>query len=246
MSKASEAWKTMSFDGSQVVEYLHECTGMLTEMGVDITDTKQLKAGLERLFHVTYENMPDMGARGYILAPNHISDFDALLLGLVYENILIMSKNEWVENEALMRFMSLHYALVGVNRESSMSQARALVKLVRHLGGAPQPQHALVFPQGTISDIRHNSVERVHAGVFVLSHRTGVPVLPVFIEQPSLQHPTRIVFGAPMDIPGREEDCRAQWRDALIALADGLTPAARTPVLTEKHANNNKPGDPFF
>ncbi len=245
MSLLNNAWQTYSFDSAGAVQYLKELTKILTDMGVDIADKKQLKEGFEKLFNIEYHNIPNLDNRNCILAPNHISDFDALILGLMHSKIKIMAKNEWVENAELMKFMSF-YDLVGIDRESKMSQARALLELTKHLGVSPQGRHALIFPQGTISDINKNSIERVHSGAFTLSNRSDTPVLPVYIEQPNFQYPTRIVFGEPMDIPERRQDCRKLWREKIISLQNSLTPPARKPALTEKHANNNNPGDPFF
>lgn len=241
----SDAWSTYSFDSAQAARYLGELMRLLADRGVDITDRRQLKQGFEGLFNITYHNIPSLDERGYILAPNHVSDFDALILGLLHENIKILAKSGWTDSPRLIEILGPHYGFVGIDRASKVSQARALVELAKHLGSAPA-RHALIFPQGTISDIGKNSVERVQPGVFALSGRAGVPVLPVYIEQPNFYSPTRIVFGAPMPIPGSRQDCRAQWMEAVILLQNSLSPPARPPVLTEKHANNNRPGDSFF
>lgn len=238
--------QTYSFDSAEIVQTLQELVQALTDMGVDIADSAQLQAGFARLFHIEYHNLPNLDAHGYILAPNHISDFDALIMGLLHPHIKIMSKNDWVENPRLMAFLQLHYNLIGIDRDSKVSQARALVEMIKHLRALPGPRHALIFPQGTISDINRNSTERVQSGVFTLSCKAGVPILPVYIEQPNFNHPTRVVFGRPMEIPQLRQDCRAHWQDAVLALQNSLAPPARSPVLTERHANNNKPGDPFF
>lgn len=245
MPLSDDAWKTYSFDSSKTVQYLGELVQILTGMGIDITNKDQLKEGFGRLFHIEYINIPDMDNHSCILAPNHVSDFDALILGLVHDNIKIMAKSDWAENEKLMEFLKFGYDLIGVNRESRVSQARALVGLIKHLN-CQEPRHALIFPQGTISDVNKNSVERVQPGIFVLSGKSTTPIVPVFVEQPNFNFPTRIVFGDPMDIPGPKEDCRALWIEKIISLQNSLTPPARMPVLTQKHANNNKPGDLFF
>lgn len=246
MNLSNNTWQTYSFDSTEILQILSELVEILTDMGVDINDKKQLKAGFEKLFHIEYLNMPDLNERSYILAPNHVSDFDALLVGLMHENIKVLSKNDWVDNAKLMQFLSLNYNLVGIDRDSKVSQARALVELIKHVTSPLQANHALIFPQGTISDVNNNSVDRVQSGVFTLSNKAKVPVLPIFIEQPNFNYPTRIVFGKPMEIPEKKQDCRALWRDEIITLQNSLNPPARRPVLTEKHANNNKPGDPFF
>lgn len=246
MSNLDGAWQTYSFDSAQAARYLRELVEILVGRGVDVNDTVGLKAGFEALFHIEYRNLPDLDARGCILASNHVSDFDALILGLLHPAIMIVSKSAWVDSPELMRFLSPHYRLIGLDRDSAAQQARTLVRLIRYLREPGPARHALIFPQGTISDIAKNGVERVQPGVFAMSAKSGVPVLPVYIEQPSFQHPTRVVFGRPMPIPDHRQDCRADWLDAVVSLQNSLSPPARAPILTEKHANNNKPGDRFF
>lgn len=246
MGLSNDAGQTYSFGSAEAEQILRELVRLLAGLGVDVRDKKQLKQGYDELFNIEYHNLPDMTERGYILAPNHISDFDALILGAGCDNIKIMAKKEWVDNEDLMQFLGPNYDLVGIDRKSKVSQARAMVDIIKHLTAPGPAAHALIFPQGTISDVNKNSVERVQPGVFALAGKAGTPVLPVYIEQPNFTHPTRIVFGSPMPVPQRREDCRARWMEAVIGLQNGLVPPARPPVLTEKHANNNKPGDPFF
>ncbi|MFV0351140.1 MAG: lysophospholipid acyltransferase family protein [Oscillospiraceae bacterium] len=246
MNSLANTWTTYSFDSTEIVQILNQLVQILKDIDVDIRDKKQLKAGFEKLFNIQYCNIPNLDTSSYILAPNHVSDFDALIMGLVHDNIKIMSKSAWVENEKLSAFLNINYNLIGVDRTSKISQAKALVELIKYLGSPLQTNHALIFPQGTISDINKNSIERVQSGIFTLSNKSATPVLPVYIEQPNFNHPTRIVFGSPLPIPQKNEDFRLVWKDAIIALQNSLTPPARPPCLTEKHANNNSPSEPFF
>ncbi|MDL2220108.1 1-acyl-sn-glycerol-3-phosphate acyltransferase [Eubacteriales bacterium OttesenSCG-928-N14] len=245
MGQTSKTVAQYSFDGDQLELLLGEPLAKLAQLGVDLTDRQQLKGGIEHLVQLQYTNLPDFDANSYILAPNHISNFDALILGLLHADMKIVSKAEWVQSRELMRFLGQHYDLIGIDRSSKINQARALVGLVKYLNAATTARHVLIFPQGTISDINKNSLERVQSGVFYLSEKTGVPILPIFLEQPSFDGPTRVVFGQPMHIAAGE-DGRKRWRDAVIALQDGLDPPARAPMLNERHTNNNQPGDPFF
>jgi 1-acyl-sn-glycerol-3-phosphate acyltransferase len=245
MNSANSKWHTYSFDSETIADILTEMSKMLSEIGVDIANKQQLKTGLEQLFHIEYHNMPNLKQCSYILASNHVSDFDALILGLLHPNITILSKNDWVENKKLMPFLSLHYQLIGIDRQSKVSQTRALVELIKCLN-EPQVHHTLIFPQGTISDINKNSLERIHTGIFILSRKSKTPILPIYVEQVNFNHPTRIVFGEPMDIMIPKEDCQRQWIEQIITLQNSVTPPARSPVLTEKHAHNNRPEEPYF
>lgn len=236
---------TLSFSGEEAANYLQIFLQKLIELGVDLNDREELKKGIYQLFHVELHNIPDLHSKDYIIASNHVSDFDAIILGLLHDNIRILAKKEWVDNEKLMSFVSKHYDLIGVDRKSSGDMTKALMNLFRYLKTESSPKHVLIFPQGTISDINNNSIDRISNGIFSLSHLTQKTILPVFLEQPSMTAPTRIVFGKEMIIDTKD-DYRMEWIEELKVLQNKLNPLPRTPKLSHKHLNNNKIGDPFF
>ncbi len=235
----------LSFSGEEAPEYLNVILQKLKDFGVDIMNKGELKKGIYKLFNVELYNMPDLDRKDYIIASNHLSDFDAIILGLLHDNIRILSKKEWVENERLMAFVSKYYDLIGVDRKSPGDMTKVLIDLSRYLRNVASPKHVLIFPQGTISDINYNSVDRISKGIFSLSYLTGKTILPVFLEQPSMTDMTRIVFGNEMIIDNKE-DHRNEWIEELKALQNQLNPLPRNPLLSDKHSNNNKKGDPYF
>ncbi len=235
----------LSFSGEEAANYVKVFVQKLINLGVDISKKEEVKDGIFNIFQVELHNMPDLSKNDYILASNHISDFDAIILGLLHDNIRILSKKEWVENQTLMSFMSKYYDVIGVDRKSSGDMTKALIDLTKYLKNTISPKHILLFPQGTISDINHNSVDRISKGIFSLSLLTNKPILPIYLEQPSMTDKTRIIFGNEIIIQDKE-DHRRDWMDELINLQTKLTPPARTPKLSYKHANNNKIGDPYF
>lgn len=236
---------SLSFSGEDASNYLDVFLQKLIALGVDINNREDFKKGVFELFHVELYNMPDFNSKDYIIASNHVSDFDAIILGLLHENIRILSKKEWVDNEKLMSFVTKYYDLIGVNRNSSTDMTKALIDLTKYLKNAASPKHVLIFPQGTISDINNNSIDRIYNGVFSLSYLTQKTLLPIFLEQPSMTDRTRIVFGDEITIDNKE-DHRNEWIEELKSLQKTLDPLPRTPILSYKHQNNNKIGDAFF
>lgn len=234
-----------SFSGEAAANYLDVFLQKLIDFSVDVNNKTDFKRGIFRLFNVELYNMPDLDSKDFILASNHVSDFDAIILGILHDNIRILSKKEWVENQKLMSFVSRYYDLIGVNRNSSGDMTKALINLTKYLKSEASPKHVLIFPQGTISDINHNSIDRIYNGIFSLSYLTQIPILPIFLEQPSMTDKTRIVFGKEIVINDKA-DHRHEWMEELIALQRTMDPLPRTPVLSNKHMNNNKIGDPFF
>lgn len=235
----------LSFSGEDAADYLKVFIQNLMDLGVDINNKGEMKKGIYKLFNVEFYNMPDLDRKDYIIASNHVSDFDAIILGLLHDNIRILSKKEWVDNEKLMSFILKYYDLIGVDRKSSGDMTKVLIDLSRYLKNTSSPKHVLIFPQGTISDINHNSADRISKGIFSLSYLTGKTILPVFLEQPSMSDKTRIVFGNEMIIDNKE-DHRHEWIEELKVLQKQLSPLPRNPILSHKHSNNNKVGDPYF
>jgi 1-acyl-sn-glycerol-3-phosphate acyltransferase len=234
-----------SFSGEDAASYLEVFLQKLTDLGVDINNKVDFRKGIFYLFNIELYNMPDLDSKDYILASNHVSDFDAVILGLLHDKIRILSKKEWVDNEKLMSFVLNYYDLVGVNRNSTGDMTKALINLTKYLKSETSPKHVLIFPQGTISDINNNSIDRVYNGVFSLSYLTQTTILPIYLEQPSMTDKTRIVFGKELLIDNKE-DHRNEWIEELKVLQKTLDPLPRPPKLSYKHLNNNKIGDPFF
>jgi 1-acyl-sn-glycerol-3-phosphate acyltransferase len=190
--------------------------------------------------------MPDLNRGRYIFAPNHVSDVDAPVLGLLHRKMRIVSKNDWTNNEKLKGFLGMHYDLRGLDRASLQSLRDLLTSSVAYFNdNGDDNRHFLVFSQGTISDFNNNSPERISTIAQKISEKTNVPIVIVFAEQVSLSHPTRIVFDEPMLLT-KKDDFRQIWLEREKYLQNSLTPPARRPNLTAKHQNNNKPGDLYF
>ena len=208
---------TYGFDGVSSVEGFGVLLEVIREMGLDPLDSEGFLNGLTGLFRIELINKPDLNTQRSILAPNHVSDFDALIMGLLHPKIRIVSKTDWTDNEKLRRFLDVHYQVYGLDRASLQSLRALLADSVEYFNGSAENRHFLVFSQGTISDINHNSLERISPVAHKISLRTDVPILPVFIEQPSLDHPTRIVFDKPA-LLSRKDDFREFWLESEKAL----------------------------
>ena len=236
---------TYGFDDETSVLGLGLLIDIIKDMGFDPLKKEELKKGIICLFNIEILNIPDLKNSRFILAPNHVSDLDALILGLLHPKIKIVSKNAWTDNEKLKKFLDIHYDLYGFDRTSLLSLRRLLKVSVDYFNADNENKHYLVFSQGTISDFNNNSPERISAIAQRISNKTDVPIVNIFLEQVSLYQPTRIVFDEPVKLSARD-GFQKFWLEREAAMQNALMPAARRPVLSDKHANNNKPGDPFF
>ena len=241
----SETGDTYAFNGETSIVGLETVFDIVRDMGLNPAKTDEFKKGLYALFNIQIVNMPDLDNNRFILTPNHVSDFDAIVLGLLHPKIRIVSKTDWVNNERLKPFLDLHYNLYGLDRASLKSLQKLLKDSIEYFGSSNENRHFLIFSQGTISDFNNNGVGRISTAAQKISAKANVPIVNMFVEQVSIYHTTRIVFDTPMTM-SKEDDFRAVWLEREKALQSSLTPPARLPVLSHKHANNNNPGDPFF
>lgn len=241
----SKTGSTYVFNNETSVAGIGVLLEVIKDMGLDPMKTEDLKEGIMFLFNIEMVNMPDLENQRFIFTPNHVSDLDAIILGLLHPKIRIVSKSDWTNNEKLRRFLDIHYDLYGLERTSLQSLRGLLTDSIHYFNDSDENKHYLVFSQGTISDFNNNSVERISSIAQKVSDKTGVPIVNMFIEQASLYHPTRIVFDQPMKLSPKD-DFRKIWLEREAAMQKTLVPPARLPKLSHKHANNNKPGDPFF
>ncbi|MBN2406129.1 MAG: 1-acyl-sn-glycerol-3-phosphate acyltransferase [Elusimicrobia bacterium] len=111
------------------------------------------------------ENLP---AGGYIIASNHNSYFDPPLVGVCnVKGVYFMAKKELFYVPVLGTAIRKTHAFP-VDREnpgpSSIKRAIGLLRSGKVL---------LIFPEGT-----RKSSHKIHSGVSMLSHKSGVPVVP--------------------------------------------------------------------
>ena len=152
-----------------------------------------------RLDTIGHRNIP--GSGGVILAPNHISYLDPLLLGVVVKRkVYSMAKEELFKN-AILRFVMTHLKAFPVKRGKIDRYA-----LKRSLQILNQGKLLNVFPEGTIP-LNSNTTEG-KPGVAWLALKANVPVVPVKIIGSEKLLPdgkvfprmgrARIVFGQPI------------------------------------------------
>ena len=249
----------LSFSGSEAVRFLkNNLFGYFKKAGLDPYVTEEWKKGIFQLFGIQTIGLPDLDKNNYILLSNHLSDFDGIILGLLHPKIRTIAKIGWASNKELMDFLGLHYDIVGIFRDFEIdglsdgekkSAKEHNIKTnndsYRHLKNADGAHHLLIFPQGTISDINKNSKERVNPSFARMAISTKASLVNIFIEYPAIGGNTRIVGGAPYAIADRNGDCRQAWLDGTAALQNQLD-GVRKPVLSEKHSQNNDPGEVFF
>lgn len=259
MSTAVYKSNFVRFSGSEAIQFFKNNLFRYFEKSkLNPYSTEEWKKGIFQLFHIQTINLPDLDKENYILVSNHISDFDAVILGLLHPSIRIIAKIGWTNNNELMDFLNLHYNIVGIYRDFEIEKLNTEEKEAanghnfktnkdsfRYIKNNNSVHHLLIFPQSTISDINRNSKERVNIGFARIAAATKTGVINMFIEYPDINGCTRIVCGVPYDIPNHNLDCRQTWLNDVISLQNQLS-NVREPVLSEKHSRNNNPDEPYF
>ncbi len=244
-SYIKESGNTYAYSGDAAVKVSAKLFDIVKDMGLNPMITDEFKRGLVSLFNIEVINAPDMVNNRYIFAPNHVSDFDAIVLGLLIPNVRIVAKTDWTNNEKLKDFLNAHYNLYGLERTSMSSIKGMLNDAVNYFKSDDENKHYLLFSQGTISDFNNNSPERISSALQKISVKADVPIVNMFIEQVSIYHPTRIVFDEPRKFTSKDNFSEI-WLERVKTMQNSLEPVGRRPVLSNKHSNNNKAGDMFF
>ncbi len=212
-------------------EMIYEMVGKL---GMDPESRTDFFEGLKLIFNMEVLNMEDYTHGKYCFVPNHVSEFDGLIFGTIIPHMLVVAKSDWISNPRLNAIIEKYFSLVAVIRKDNASGMNVLRKCIEHFRGS-EDSALTVFVQQTIADIDNTKAEDVASGAYHIAEKSSARIIPVYCEQVSTAHPTRIVFGKPMECTDTEEFGKA-WLESEKALRDSISaPAARTPVLCEKH-----------
>ena len=170
------------------------------------------------------ENLPKNGA--YILAANHQSNFDPEIIGLTHPRLrplAYLTKDSLFKNR-LLGWIIKHLGGFPVKRGTA--DIGALKESIRRIKqGIP----LVMFPEGTRK--RPEKMQEVHTGIAFLASKTGVPVIPVFIQGSERvlpagaviprRHPVTVIFGKPSryDRTSSYEEIARRIREEIYALA---------------------------
>ena len=223
-----------SYTTDQAVELIEQLNVIIRQQGLDPETRAGFFDGICRVFNIELINRGNYEHGKYVFAPNHISEFDGPIFGTIVPNVLVVAKSDWVSNPKLNRLLEKICSLISVVRTDKSSGMKVLKGCIDHLN---ESQDAVVniFVQQTIADIDITVPGDIATGAWIVAQKASAPVIPVYCEQVSTGHPTRIVFGEPI-VCADKEDFGKLWLESELALRDSIKdPAARKPVLCEKH-----------
>lgn len=145
------------------------------------------------------ENIPARG--GFILASNHISNVDPNILGSSFFRRLSYVAKESLFKNKFLSFMLHQVGAFPINRDTA--DLGAIKETLRRL---KQGSPVLIFPEGTRT--REASSREVQAGIGLIAVKSGVPVIPAFVEDSDKvmppgskffkRHLVKVYFGKPL------------------------------------------------
>lgn len=170
------------------------------------------------------ENIPARG--GFILAANHTSYLDPLLLGAaVRRELYYMGREELFKRGALSAWVMRRLHTFPVKRHGG-----DLAALRTSLGILKQGGALGIFPEGT--RVKHTNLKRGKPGIGFIVAKAGVPVIPAYIEgafealphgrKTFKRHPVAVRIGEPIifdahAIDGRGKEVYQEVSDRIMA-----------------------------
>lgn len=152
------------------------------------------------------ENLPKKG--GYILAPNHVSGFDPVVVVPVCRwlpKLLTFAKKELFEMNFFLTWLFKQLGAVAVRGTGKEDQADAMEQSI---AACKNGHGLLIFPEGTRS--KDGKLLNPKSGAFVVAAAAGVDMVPcrILYDTPDgrskLFCRVRVVFGEP--IPAAQLD----------------------------------------
>ena len=158
------------------------------------------------------ENLPKDG--GVILAINHKSDFDPVMIAITSPRQLnFMAKAELFKNK-LFGGLIKRLGAFPVHRGSGDVGALKIAFKILKANGA-----MLIFPEG--GRVKKGEHRRAKSGVAMIAQKTGVPVIPVYIGGDyKWMHKITITYGKPISFG--EYMGQKMSGDEIQSLADGV------------------------
>lgn len=175
------------------------------------------------------KNLKELKGQNYILACNHTSNMDAVMLDITFKKkFRYLAKKELFEKKFSNAFLRV---LGGVPVDRSQADPKAIKEIFRLI---EDDKNIAIFPQGTRStvNIQEGSAKE---GVALFSVRTDTPILPVMFDRKIKPfRTTRLIIGKPI-YPDKE---RKKDKEYLTEYATSLVEQMNN--LIEKDVVKNK------
>lgn len=140
------------------------------------------------------KNLKELKGKNYILACNHMSNMDAVMLDIsMKKKYRYLAKKELFKKKLTGAFMR---SLGAVPVDRSQADPKAIKEIFRLIG---KNKNIAIFPQGTRAKTVHIEDGSAKEGVALFSIRTNTPVLPVMLNKKIKPfRRTKLIIGKPI------------------------------------------------
>lgn len=161
---------------------------------------------------ITFIGKEHIPKTGVIFAANHQSSFDIPLVGILAQGRphLWLAKAELMDSP-ILRFVLPHFAIL-VDMSTPLKGMRSLIQAINWTNGGNRS--LMIFPEG--GRYTDDRLHDFYGGFVILAKKTGLPVVPVYIEGINKvyppdsfwvhSHPVKVVVGEPMRLQEDESD----------------------------------------
>lgn len=134
--------------------------------------------------------------QNYIIASNHRSNFDAILLDFVFrKKNIYLAKKELFKSKVSAFFLTKVFGAIAIDRTKGIS----ISQMKEVLGAIKDKKNLGVFPEGTRKDFNEN--EDIKGGACYFALKTKTPIIPCYIaKKHRFFRKNQIIVGVPFEL----------------------------------------------
>ena len=169
------------------------------------------------------KNLKELKGKNYIVACNHMSNMDAIMLDIkFFKKYRYLAKKELFEKKFNRAFLR---ALGAVPVDRSQADPKAIKEIFRLIG---DNKKIAIFPQGTRAKTVHIEEGSAKEGVAMFAIRTNTPVLPMMYDRKLKPfRRTKLIIGKPIfpdETRKKDKEYLTEFANHIIAEMNALLP----------------------
>ncbi len=169
------------------------------------------------------KNLKELKGKNYILACNHMSNLDAIMLDIkFFKKYRYLAKKELFKNKFFGAFMR---SLGGVGVDRKQADPKAIKEIFRLIG---KNKKIAIFPQGTRAKTVHIEDGSAKEGVAMFAIRTNTPVVPMMFDRKIRPFKrTKLIIGKPIypdETRKKDKEYLSEFANNIIAEMNRLLP----------------------
>ncbi len=169
------------------------------------------------------KNMKELKGKNYILACNHMSNLDAVILDIkFFKKFRYLAKKELFEkkfNSLILR----SYGAVSVDRKQA--DPKAIKEIFRLIS---KDKKIAIFPQGTRAKTVHIEEGSAKEGVAMFAIRTNTPVVPMMYDKKlKAFRRTKLIIGKPIypdETRKKDKEYLTEFANLIVTEMNSLLP----------------------